>query len=90
LHIIAKYLARSRDDIKKDRGSPGVYREMIQTWVTYELVKVIYIFGLNPSPNDDLSKFAPEIHSYIDYLRLGDKDKDKKEYATNIHVLLMK
>ncbi len=53
--IIAKYLAKSKDAIKKDRWSPGVYHEMIQTWVTYELIKVIYIFGLNPSPNDDLS-----------------------------------
>jgi hypothetical protein len=88
--IIAKYLAKLKDAVKKDRGSPGVYHEMIQTWVTYELVKVIYIFRLNPSPNDDLSNFAPEIDTYIAYLRTGDEDKDNKKYATTTHELLMR
>ncbi len=63
---------------------------MIQMWVTYELVKVIYIVGLNPSPNDDLSNFAPKIDTYIAYLRMGDKDKDNKKYATTTHELLMR
>ncbi len=63
---------------------------MIQMWVTYELVKVIYIFGLNQSPNDDLSNFAPEIDTYIAYLRMGDEDEDNKEYATTTHELLMR
>ncbi len=39
--IIAKYLAKGKDKSDKtDRGAPGIYQEMIQTWVTYELVKV--------------------------------------------------
>jgi hypothetical protein len=90
LLIIAKNLAKLKDAIKKDRESPAVYHEMIQMWVTYELVKVIYIFGLNQSPNDDLSNFAPEIDTYIAYLRMGDEDEDNKEYATTTHELLMR
>jgi hypothetical protein len=45
---------------KKTEDHQGYIMKIIQTWVTYELVKVIYIFGLNPSPNEDLSNFAPE------------------------------
>ncbi len=63
---------------------------MIQTWVTYELVKVIYIFGLNPSPNDSLNNFAPEIDNYIAYLRTGDEDDKHMDDAKAIHELLMK
>jgi hypothetical protein len=90
LLIIAKYLAKSKDTIKKDRGSPGVYHELIQTWVKYELVKVIYIFRLNPSPNDSLNNFAPEIDNYIAYLRTGDEDEEHMDDAKAIHELLMK
>jgi hypothetical protein len=64
LFIIAKYLAKAKNAIKKDKGAPEVYHEMIQTWVTYELVKVIYIFGLNPEPNEFLSECTPEIRDY--------------------------
>jgi hypothetical protein len=51
--IIAKYLAKVKDKTAKDRGAPGIYQEMIQTWVTYELVKVVCIYGLNPEQNDN-------------------------------------
>jgi hypothetical protein len=88
--IIAKCLAELKDAVKKDRGSPGVYHEMIQTWVTYELVKVTFIFGLNPSPNDSLNDFAPETDNYIAYLRMGDEDKEHMDDTKAIHELLMK
>ncbi len=58
-----------KDAVKRDKGAPGVYHEMIQTWVPYELVKVIYIFGLNPEPNKSLSECALEIREYIEYLK---------------------
>ncbi len=63
---------------------------MIQTWVTYELVKVIYIFGLNPSPNDSFNDFAPEIDNYRAYFRMGDEYEEHMDDAKAIHELLMK
>jgi hypothetical protein len=90
LLIIAKYLAKLKDAVKKDKGSPGVYHELIQTWVTYELVKVIYIFGLNPAPNECLNKFAPEIDNYIAYPRKGDEMEENRDNAKTIHEHLMR
>ncbi len=76
--IIAKYLATVKDKTAKDRGAPGIYQEMIQTWFTYELVKVVYIYGLNPEPNDSIEIFAPNIDTYIHYLRFQNKDLEDK------------
>ena len=70
----AKYLAKVKDKTANDRGAPGIYQEMIQTWVTYELVKVLYIYGLNPKPNDSIEIFAPVIETYIHYLRFWEED----------------
>jgi hypothetical protein len=46
--IVAKYVAKEKDKSDKTgRGAPGMYQEMIQTLVTYKLVKVLYIYGLD-------------------------------------------
>ncbi len=61
--IIAKYFAKEKKDNKDktervkdktDRGAPGIHHKTIQTWVTYELVKVLYIYGLNPQQSVNL------------------------------------
>jgi hypothetical protein len=85
--IIAKYLAKAKHKSDKtDKGAPGIYQEMIQTWVTNELVKVMYIYGLNPEPNDHLESYAPEIETYIHYLKKLQEDYEDKAKA--IHELL--
>jgi hypothetical protein len=84
--IIVKYLAKAKDKTEKDRGTPGIYHKMIRTWVTYELVKVMYIYGLNPEPNDHIETYAPNIDTYIHYL--GFQEEDLKDEAREIHELL--
>ncbi len=67
LFIIANYLSKF-DVIGKDRGKQGIYHEMIQMWVTYELGKVLYLYGLNPQQSASLNNVAPEIDDYIKYI----------------------
>jgi hypothetical protein len=43
---------------------------MIQTWVTYELVKVLYLYGLNPQQSASLNNVTPEIDDYIKYMTM--------------------
>jgi hypothetical protein len=69
LFIIANYLSKF-DVIGKDRGKHGIYHEMIQTWVTYELVKVLYLYGLNPQQSASLNNVTPEIDDYIKYMTM--------------------
>ena len=64
---MAKYITKIKEDVPtaKDRGGPGIYEEMIKTWVLYELVKVLYLFGLNPGRSDSCESAAPEIYKYL-------------------------
>jgi hypothetical protein len=42
---------------------------MIQTWVTYSVVKVIFLYGLNPEPNTTLKEFASQLNAYIQHIK---------------------
>lgn len=72
----------------KDRGKHGIYEEMIQAWVTYEVIKVLYIYGLSPEPKDDIDGIAPDICKYYLYVIDGD-DADVDE-LDEMQKLLMK
>ncbi len=65
--ILAKYITKVKEDVPttKDRGGPGIYEKMIKTWVLYELVKVLYLFGLNPGISNFCESAAPEIYKYL-------------------------
>ena len=65
--IIATYLSKLEIE-GSDRGKHATYLEMIQTWVTYEVVKVLYIYGLNPERSEQLQTVAPHIETYIKYV----------------------
>ena len=41
---------------------------MIQTWVTYEVVKVLFLYGLNPKPNSNIGHIAPQLQTYIQHI----------------------
>jgi hypothetical protein len=65
--VIVNYL--SKIEIKgRDRGKHATYLKMIQTWVRYEVVKVLYIHRLNPEPSKILDKVAPDIGQYIQFM----------------------
>ncbi len=44
-----------------DRGDSLVFQEFIQSWVGYELVKVLNVFGLQPKIRSDLANFSPDL-----------------------------
>jgi hypothetical protein len=69
----------TNDPKAKDRGKHSTYEEMIQTWVTYEVVKVLYLFGLNPSHRSNLEEIAPEIEKYIKYIESNKFDEDNED-----------
>jgi len=86
----------TKDPKAKDRGKHATYEEMIQTWVTYEVVKVMYLFGLSPTPRSNLGKIAPEIEKYILHIesnKLDDDDDDENdeyEEIKNTHEIIFK
>jgi hypothetical protein len=86
--VIATYL--SKLDIEgRDRGKHATYLEMIQTWVTYEVVKVLYIYGLNPERSEQLETVAPHIEKYIKYVIDTESNSDSHADAKEIHEVLL-
>jgi hypothetical protein len=55
-HVLGDKITRRHDDPfrSRDQGSSLVYNELMQAWVTYELVQVLHIYGLTPSVRSDL------------------------------------
>ncbi len=78
MYVISNSLERSKIKVEKDRGKHGTFQEMIQTWVTYEAVKVILFYGLNPKLNTTIKEVAPQIQTYIQYI----KDPKDSTYET--------
>ncbi len=86
--VIATYL--SKLDIEgRDRGKHATYLEMIQTWVTYEVVKVLYIYGLNPEPSEKHETVEPHIETYIKYVIDTESNFASHADAKEIHEVLL-
>jgi hypothetical protein len=63
-----------------DRGDSLVFQEFIQSWVGYELVKVLNVFGLQPEIRSDLEDWSPDLFATFSYLtsnRSNDRHKNK-------------
>ncbi len=54
-----------------------MFQELMHSWVGYELVKVLLIFGLNPKIRDDLEDWSPDLFNLFSYM--GDKKRSKKK-----------
>jgi hypothetical protein len=80
-YILAMYIAKVKEDVPaaKDRGGPGIYEEMIKTWLLYEVVKVLYLFGLNPGISDSCESAAPGIYQYLSDMEEGYATKESVE-----------
>ncbi len=63
----------------KDRGAKVVWEDMIHSWVLYEVVKVIYLFGLNPGINKHCKKTSPDIHQYLKDMEEGTASTESVE-----------
>jgi hypothetical protein len=64
-----------------------VFQELVHSWVGYELVKVLLIFGLDPKIRDDLEDWSPDLFNLFSYT--GDKKRNtKKEEADCLLTIL--
>ena len=58
-----------------------VFQDFIQSWVGFELVKVLNVFGLQPKIRDDLEAWSPDLFATFTYLcnREASNDQHKKK-----------
>ena len=69
--VIATKIAKKPFD-GIDRGDSLVFQDFIQSWVGYELVKVLNVFGLQPKIRSDLATWSPDL-----FATFNDRHKDK-------------
>ncbi len=55
-----------------DRGDSLVFQDFIHSWVGYELVKVLNVFGLQPKIRSDLATWSLDL-----FATFNDRHKDK-------------
>jgi hypothetical protein len=69
-YVIANSIARQPFGLDKaDRGQSLLFHEFIQSWVGYELVKVLVMFELQPtSLNSSLKEWSKDLHDIFLYM----------------------
>ncbi len=70
-YVIANSIARQPFGTgKADRGQSLLFHEIIQSWVGYELVKVLVMFGLQPiCLKSSLKQWSPDLHAIFTYMQ---------------------
>jgi len=67
-YVIGEKLAKPRK-IVIDKGAPQFFYEIVQYWVTYDLVQIIAKYGLMPDFNDNLKEWSSDIYNIARLLR---------------------
>jgi hypothetical protein len=65
-----------------------MFHKMIQTWVMYENVKVLYLFGLKPTVNNNLETWSANIYNLVKYV--NDKKRDDRNAVRAVKILFQK
>ncbi len=76
-HIISTTAIAKRKNDCDDREAFTVFQELMHSWVGYELVKVLLIFGLSPKIINDPENWSPDLFHLFSYM--GDKQRDTKK-----------
>ncbi len=62
-----------------DRGKSLLFQKFMQSWVGYELVKVLHVFGLHPQVRKDINEWLEDLFKTFAYL----SNKNNEEYKEN-------
>ena len=62
-----------------------MFQTFIHSWVCYECLKVLVVFGLQPSIRDDINKWSPDLHAIFNYYM--DKSSNKKHSSKTTKLL---
>jgi hypothetical protein len=89
-HIISTKIAKKHFYIKKDHGEVLFFQNIMYHWVCYECVKMLYVFGIQPTIRSDISTWSPELDFLFEYFsNMNANDEEQKKEATNILDILL-
>ena len=89
--VIATSIAKRPFPTRKpDRGQSLLFHEFIQSWVGFELVKVLVTYGLQPiTLSNKLKTWSPDLHTIFTYM-LTKEQKMKTRAEEILEVLFSK
>jgi hypothetical protein len=80
-NIISTKIAKENFSVT-DHGEMLIFQQFIHSWLCYELVKVLYVFGLQLQIRSIISGWSHELHAVFDYL--NNKQHKHKEMALKV------
>ena len=75
-------IAKKSVDVEDRGGNHELFEHLMNSWVGYELVKVLFKFGLNPKLRCDLKDWSPDIYKLFSYF--GEKQQDSSNCPTDL------
>jgi hypothetical protein len=73
-----------------DQGESLIFQQFIHSWVCYELVKVLHVFGLQPKIQSDIAEWLPELHKTFSYLTDKKLPQNKEDAMKVLDILFTK
>ena len=87
-YVLGNKIAKNRESQFNDLGKPQFFYEVVQSWVSFELVQVLQKFGLNPKFKSNLNTWSKDIHCVVQYMKKSQQqDHEKKRAQVCIDIL---
>jgi hypothetical protein len=87
-YVLGNKIAKNRESQFNDLGKPQFFYEVVQSWVSFELVQVLQKFGLNPKFKSNLNRWSQDIHCVVQFMKKSQQqDHEKKRAQVCIDIL---
>jgi len=73
-HILSTKIATKKFEEGTDRGEMLIFQSFMHSWVCYECLKVLSVFGLQPTIRADISSWSPQLRDLFTFY--SDKTKN--------------
>jgi hypothetical protein len=87
-YVLGNKIAKNRESQFNDLGKPQFFYEVVQSWVSFELVQVLQKFGLNPKFKTNLDRWSKDMHCVVQFMKKSQQqDHEKKRAQVCIDIL---
>jgi len=73
-HILSTKIATKKFEEGTDRGEMLIFQSFMHSWVCYECLKVLSVFGLQPTIRADIGSWSPQLRDLLTFY--SDKTKN--------------
>ena len=80
-YVLGNKIAKNRESQFNDLGKPQFFYEVVQSWVSFELVQVLQKFGLSPKFKTNLDTWSKDIHCVVQFMKKSQQQDHEKKRA---------